>query len=162
MKSCRRPLWTSFRGWVFGAIPLLPFVVSPAGLRREACGGILIFESILCPLLVAYLWIYNRFESDDREIRIVNALGRIRRYRYDELRRVELLNDMRTQPRLRLTTRDGRRRWFHLEGIRTRDYRTVAEEFERHGIPVDTHRMERYLGSRSGATGARRPSSSRR
>lgn len=158
MKSCRRPLWTSVPAWLLGAALLLPFCTSP----EPVLGGLLPFEGIFGALTVGYLWIYNRFESDDREIRIVNALGRIRRYRYDELRRVELLNDMRTQPRLRLTTRDGRRRWFHLEGIRTRDYRTVAQEFERHGIPVDTHRMERYLGSRSGATGARRPSSSGR
>ncbi|MDE6623356.1 MAG: hypothetical protein K2K30_03065 [Alistipes sp.] len=156
MKSCKRPLWASVPVWLLGAALLLPFCVSP----QQAIGGLLLFEGIFGALTIGYLWIYNRIELDDREVRIINALGRVRRYRYDDLRQVELLNDMRTQPRIRLTPCDDERRWFHLEGIRTKDYRIVAEEFERHGVPVETHRMEHYLGR--AATGVRRPSSSGR
>lgn len=156
MKSCKRPLWASVPVWLLGAALLLPFCTSP----EPVLGSLLLFEGIFGALAVGYLWIYNRIELDDREVRIINALGRLRRYRYDELQRVELLNDMRTQPRIRLTSGDGKRRWFHLEGIRTRDYRIVAEAFERHGVPVEKHRMEHYLGRT--ATGVRRPSSSGR
>lgn len=88
----------------------------------------------------------NQLIPNDRKIGIANPFTqRTHEYEYSELELMELIDDLRIKPRIRLTTRDGKTRWHYLEGIHPEDYHGIITHLKAAGVPVKTQKMGPWL-----------------
>ena len=142
MKTYRQSVFRSLDFWFYIA------GIYACLLLRSTLGstGFFLIAGLCTGLYLLHFVLRNQIVLDDRKITIVNPFTRrTYGYRFDELERVEFINDLRINPRIRLTTRDGKIRWHYLEGICSHDYRSIAAHLEDAGICVEMKKMKAYL-----------------